>query len=224
MIHRSWRSLKFWKYTYPSLEKKLEEIEASGTVILPRKEDRLKVFDLPFSKVKVVILGQDPYSTKGFAHGLAFSVQPHHQPGVSRYNNTHGHLPPSLRNIFQEYSEDLGYDRPRSGDLREWHKRGVLLLNTALTVEENKPGSHLDLWSKLTYEVLSRLSHRREGLVFMLWGLKAQVFAPLIDQDKHLVLRCGHPSPFSARLFHGNRHFSRACEYLNLKPEFWKLK
>jgi len=158
----------------------------------------------PFDKVKVVILGQDPYPTLGHANGLAFSVQPHVKP-----------LPGSLRNIYKELKDDVGVERP-SGDLSSWAHLGVLLLNTVLTVREGAPGSHAGIgWEALTDEVIHKLSQNRENLVFVLWGKKAQEKAPIIDKSKHLILRAAHPSPLSARNgFFGSKPFSRINAYL----------
>ena len=185
-----------------------------GPHIFPPKELVYKAFDLtPFDKVKVVILGQDPYPTKGYANGLAFSVRPDVKP-----------LPRSLQNIFKEYRDDLGYPQPRNGDLTLWAERGVLLLNSVLTVEEGKPLSHRGLgWEKLTIEVVQKLSEYREGLVFLLWGKSAQEYGGLINASKHLVYRSSHPSPLSAdRGFLGSRPFSTANEFLT-EPIDWRL-
>lgn len=168
----------------------------------------------PFDKVKVVILGQDPYHDIGQANGLCFSVN----PGVP--------MPPSLLNIFKEVHDDTGAPMPVNGDLSRWAEQGVLLLNTSLTVEAHRPASHSDKgWEELTDEAIIRLSKDRENLVFILWGAHAQRKAPLIDATRHLVLRAPHPSPLSAyRGFFGCRHFTRANEYLtahNQTPIIW---
>lgn len=168
----------------------------------------------PFDKVKVVILGQDPYHDIGQANGLCFSVN----PGIP--------MPPSLLNIFKEVHDDTGAPMPVNGDLSRWAEQGVLLLNTSLTVEAHRPASHSDKgWEELTDEAIIRLSKDRENLVFILWGAHAQRKAPLIDSTRHLVLRAPHPSPLSAyRGFFGCRHFTRANEYLtahNQTPIVW---
>jgi uracil-DNA glycosylase len=164
----------------------------------------------PPDKVKVVILGQDPYPTKGHANGLAFSVHPHVKP-----------LPPSLRNIFREYQDDLGYDQPRHGDLTPWAERGVLLINTALEVGKFKQ------WERFTYDKLRRLSGMRRGIVFILWGAKAQEYAALIDVAHNDVLQAPHPSPLSARTgFFGSKPFTTANKLRvsgQLEPVDWKL-
>lgn len=212
-IHPSWNTLKSWDLYNKEIHPKLEEIEHTGSVVLPDLSNRFKALELGVPDVKVVIVGQDPYPTKGHAHGLAFSVKPHIDP-----------IPPSLRNIFTEATEDLGdWFKPRSGDLRQWVSNGVLLLNTALTVEEGKPGSHLKLWSKFTYETLSRVSKSRRAVAWLLWGRQAEQFSGLVPSH-HLLLRSGHPSPLSYRLFRGCKHFSLAADFLETSPQdLWSL-
>lgn len=158
----------------------------------------------PFDKVKVVILGQDPYHDYGQANGLCFSVS----DGIP--------MPPSLINIFKEIRDDLGIEIPSSGNLERWAKQGVLLLNSTLTVEAHRAGSHQGKgWEEFTDEVIMRLANDRQNLVFMLWGSYAIKKGAFIDRNKHLVLTSPHPSPLSAyRGFFGNKHFSRANEYL----------
>ncbi len=158
-------------------------------------------------KTKVVLLGQDPYHGFGQAHGLAFSV-----PDRVRF-------PPSLRNIFKELNSDLGCVIPQSGNLEKWATEGVLLLNTVLTVEESKAGSHRNKgWEIFTDEVIKMLSNRCSDLVFLLWGNPAQQKTKLIDENKHLILKAVHPSPLSAyRGFFGCRPFSKTNEYLKQK-------
>lgn len=158
----------------------------------------------PFDKVKVVILGQDPYHDVGQANGLCFSVA----PGVQ--------MPPSLVNIFKEIESDLGKPFPADGDLGRWASQGVLLLNATLTVRAHSAGSHQGMgWEELTDKVIERLNAERSGLVFILWGSYAARKGELIDRSKHLVLTSPHPSPLSAsRGFFGNHHFSRANAYL----------
>ena len=158
----------------------------------------------PFNEVKVVILGQDPYHDVGQANGLCFSVN----DGIR--------FPPSLRNIFQEIHNDIGSPIPQSGDLTRWAKQGVLLLNATLTVEAHKAASHQRQgWEQFTDEVISHLSNHRQNLVFILWGSYAISKRSLIDPDKHLILTSVHPSPLSAyRGFFGNKHFSKANNYL----------
>lgn len=158
----------------------------------------------PFEGVKVVILGQDPYHDVGQANGLCFSV--------SRGTP----MPPSLINIFKEIKDDLGIDIPDNGDLSRWATQGVLLLNATLTVEAHRAGSHQNRgWEEFTDEVVMRLAQDRSGLVFLLWGSYAIKKGAFIDRNRHLVLTSPHPSPLSAyRGFFGNKHFSKANEYL----------
>ena len=158
----------------------------------------------PFNEVKVVILGQDPYHDVGQANGLCFSVN----DGIQ--------FPPSLRNIFQEIHNDVGSPIPQSGDLTRWAKQGVLLLNATLTVEAHKAASHQRQgWEQFTDEVISHLSQHRRNVVFILWGSYAISKRTLINPEKHLILTSVHPSPLSAyRGFFGNKHFSKANNYL----------
>ena len=158
----------------------------------------------PFDKVKVVIIGQDPYHGPGQAHGLCFSVP----DGIQQ--------PPSLQNIFKEISQDLGIPMPASGNLEKWAKQGVLLLNATLTVRARQAGSHQNRgWEQFTDSAIRKLSEEREHLVFLLWGNYAIAKRELIDESKHLILTSPHPSPFSAnRGFFGNRHFSKTNNYL----------
>lgn len=163
----------------------------------------------PFDRVRVVILGQDPYHGPGQAHGLCFSV-PADIPD-----------PPSLRNIFKELVTDLGRSAPVSGDLTDWAKQGVFLLNTTLTVRDGAPFSHVGRgWEEFTDATIRRLSESREGIVFVLWGSHAQKKLPLIDTTRHLVLKSAHPSPLSAyRGFFGSKPFSRINEHLRARGE-----
>ena len=158
----------------------------------------------PFDRVKVVIIGQDPYHEPGQAHGLCFSVQ----DGTP--------FPPSLQNIFKEITDDLGRPRPTSGDLTRWADQGVLLLNATLTVRAHRAGSHQGHgWETFTDAVIRCLNAERQHLVYMLWGAYAQKKGASIDTSRNLVLTSPHPSPLSAhRGFFGNRHFSRANDYL----------
>lgn len=170
----------------------------------------------PLERVKVVIIGQDPYHGPGQAHGLCFSVQ----PGVP--------VPPSLQNIFKELKRDLNIDPPNHGCLQHWAEQGVLLLNTSLTVEQGKAGSHASAgWQPFTDKVIEVASRERPHLVFLLWGAHAQSKERLIDPTKHLILRSPHPSPLSAhRGFIGNGHFGRTNKFLEqhgLAPVVWAL-
>lgn len=158
----------------------------------------------PFDQVKVVIIGQDPYHGPGQANGLAFSVA----PGVQ--------IPPSLRNIFKEVSDDTGAPIPVDGDLTRWARQGVLLLNASLTVREHQPKSHSGIgWERFTEAAVRLLAEQRDHLVFLLWGSDAIRRGDFIDRSRHLVMTCVHPSPLSAsRGFFGNHQFTRANEYL----------
>lgn len=175
-------------------------------VIFPHSQECFTALnETPFDQVKVVILGQDPYHGKGQAHGLSFSVK----PGVR--------IPPSLVNIYKELESDLGIKPANHGYLSQWAKQGVLLLNSVLTVEEGKAGSHQNKgWETFTDQVISMINDESQGVVFLLWGAYAQKKGRFIDRNKHLVLESVHPSPLSAhRGFLGCRHFSQANAYLN---------
>jgi len=191
-------------------EKKLYRVYPPGNRIFA-------AFDLsPFSTIKVVILGQDPYHGDGQAHGLCFSVP----EGIA--------LPPSLVNIYKEITTDLGIPLPKSGNLEKWAKQGVLLLNATLTVRANQAGSHQRRgWENFTDEVIRQLSARHSGLVFILWGSYAQAKEAIIDTSKHFILKAVHPSPLSVyRGFFGCRHFSRTNELLvqaEKEPVDWRL-
>src|SRR5574344_213362 len=179
--------------------------EYKDKTIYPKASNIFNAFNLcPFDKVKVVILGQDPYHEPNQAHGLCFSVL---EPTPS---------PPSLKNIFKEINLDLGIEPLESGDLTRWASQGVLLLNATLTVEAHKAGSHQGKgWEEFTDRVIFNLANRKSGLVFLLWGSYAQKKGEFIDQTKHLVLKSVHPSPLSAhRGFFGNHHFSQTNSYL----------
>jgi uracil-DNA glycosylase len=171
----------------------------------------------PFCAIKVVILGQDPYHGEGQAHGLSFSVQ----PGVK--------IPPSLVNMYKELEMDLGINPVNHGYLQQWAEQGVLLLNSVLTVEASKAGSHQNKgWEKFTDKIISLINEKHQGVVFMLWGAYAQKKGRQIDRQKHCVLESVHPSPLSAyRGFLGCQHFSKTNEYLVSKgktPIQWALE
>lgn len=206
-IEPSWRAAlkaEFDKPYFIQLTKTIRNAYLTETVF-PPPQYIFNAFNLcPFDKVKVVILGQDPYHGPQQAHGLAFSV-----PDETK-------TPPSLQNIYKEIKNDLGIDVPKSGNLERWAKQGVLLLNATLTVEQSHPGSHQGLgWETFTDGVIENISDQKEHVVFMLWGNFARSKATLIDHDKHLVLEAPHPSPFSAHSgFFGCRHFSQANAYL----------
>jgi uracil-DNA glycosylase len=195
---------------------------AAGRRYLPSGEHVLRAFQQPLGAVRVLIMGQDPYPTPGYAVGLSFSVPP-----------TVGRLPPSLLNIFREYSDDLGYPAPSSGDLVPWSERGVLLLNRVLTVRPGQPGSHRGLgWEEVTEQAIRALAARqapagdgRAPLVAILWGRDARNLAPLLEGVP--LIESAHPSPNSAdRGFFGSRPFSRANKLLEQQgapPVDWKL-
>lgn len=207
-IEKSWKNQlinEFEKDYFQKLTRFIRQEYESQTVY-PNGNQIFNAFDLcPFEDVKVVILGQDPYHEPGQAHGLCFSVP----EGISN--------PPSLMNIFKEIKSDMGYEPNKNGNLTRWSKQGVLLLNATLTVRAHLAGSHQNKgWETFTDSVVHALNEKREGLVFMLWGSYAQKKGCFIDENRHLVLKSVHPSPLSAhRGFFGNRHFSRANDWLN---------
>ena len=195
----------------------LRERIRAGARIHPQSQNIFAAFDAtPFDAVKAVVLGQDPYHGPGQAHGLCFSVL----PGVE--------VPPSLQNIYKELARDTGFVPPAHGYLLPWAQRGVLLLNSVLTVEEGRAGSHQGKgWEGFTDHVVDVLNREREGLVFLLWGSYAQAKGRVIDPRRHRVLKAPHPSPLSAhRGFIGCGHFSAANEYLarhGAAPVDWSL-
>lgn len=170
----------------------------------------------PYSKVKVVILGQDPYHNEGQAHGLAFSVKPDVE------------IPPSLKNIFKEMHDDIGFVIPNNGYLKKWADNGIFLLNTTLTVRAHAANSHKDIgWETFTDDIISELNDKNDPIVFLLWGANARSKAKLITNDKHLVLQAPHPSPLSAyNGFFGCKHFSKATAFLKSvgKDIDWSLE
>jgi len=188
----------------------LREEKTHGKEIYPPGPDIFNAFEhTPFDKVRVVILGQDPYHGPGQAHGLSFSVR----PGVR--------VPPSLQNMFKEIEGSLGIPRPDHGCLTPWADRGVLLLNAVLTVEAGQAASHQGKgWEGFTDAAIDALNRQRDGLVFLLWGSHAQKKGQLIDEKRHLILRSVHPSPLSAhRGFLGCGHFAKANAYLQSHGE-----
>ena len=206
-IDRSWKEhlqTEFDKPYFKTLTDFVRDEYARATVYPPGRLI-FNAFDLcPFDKVKVVIIGQDPYHEPGQAHGLCFSVQ----DGIQ--------FPPSLRNIFKEISDDLGKPVPVSGDLTRWARQGVLLLNATLTVRAGQAGSHQGHgWEEFTDAVIRELNSGRDGLVFILWGGYAKKKGAIIDRSRHFVLSSAHPSPLSAyNGFFGNHHFSQTNEWL----------
>jgi len=219
-IEESWKqNLKdeFDKIYFQQIVTFLKAEKSAGKIIYPPGPLIFNAFNkTPFSKVEVVLLGQDPYHNKGQAHGLSFSVP----DGIPK--------PPSLINIFKELESDLGIAPPKNGNLERWAMQGVLLLNASLTVRQNEPGSHSKIgWLQFTDSVISKISDNKKGIVFLLWGKFAQEKQSLIDETKHYVLKAAHPSPFSAdKGFFGCRHFSKTNDLLVLqhkKPIDWKL-
>lgn len=216
-----------WKYGLSEflLSPKMDELKAF--LVEEKKADKIiyppnhLIFNTlnttPLDRVKVVILGQDPYHGPNQAHGLSFSVQ----KGVA--------LPPSLRNIFHELHADVGVERPKHGDLTHWAEQGVLLLNAVLTVEAGQPTSHQKRgWEEFTDHVIDVLNEQREHIVFILWGAYAQRKGQRINQDKHLVLKAAHPSPLAANRggFFGCKVFSKSNNYLKqhgIEPIDWQL-
>ena len=207
-IEASWKTRLDGPFNAPymtTLSSFLRTEKADGKRIYPPGNQIFRAFELtPFDTVKVVILGQDPYHGPGQAHGLSFSVASDVQP------------PPSLRNIYRELEDDLGISHPGHGNLESWARRGVLLLNTCLTVEEGHAGSHQGKgWELFTDEVIRCLNDERENLVFILWGRKAQDKCTEINRDRHHVITSVHPSPLSASNgFFGSKPFSQANAYL----------
>lgn len=210
-LHSSWKSKLHSEFKKDSM-KKLTSFLATeyknGKVIYPQEDDLFAALNLtPLDKVKVVIVGQDPYHGPGQAHGLCFSVQ----DGVR--------FPPSLRNIFKELHDDIGIPIPTSGSLKKWAEHGVLLLNAVLTVEDGKANAHQGKgWEEFTDKIIHLVNEERENVVFILWGAYAQKKAAFVDRSRHFVIESVHPSPLSAhRGFFGTKPFSRANAYLKSK-------
>lgn len=209
-IASSWKSHLSDEFKKPYFEQLISFVkeEYKTHVIYPPGREIFRAFDeADFNKVKVVIIGQDPYHGPGQANGLCFSVR----EGVRN--------PPSLVNIFKEIHADLGKPIPTSGELERWASQGVLLLNATLTVRAQTPGSHQKKgWEEFTDAVIKRISDEKQNVVFLLWGAYAQKKGEVIDRNKHLVLMSAHPSPFSAdRGFFGCKHFSKTNAYLKSK-------
>jgi uracil-DNA glycosylase len=212
-IEPSWKKVLSEEFDKEYFKKLTEFVksEYQTATVYPPPKFIFRAFELtPFDKVKVVILGQDPYHGKGQANGLCFAV------------NRGLRLPPSVQNIYKEITTDLA--RPPAypdGDLEEWAKQGVLLLNTTLTVSEKNPGSHQKRgWEEFTDAVIKKLSDEKDHVVFILWGAYAQKKGTVIDDQKHLVIKSAHPSPFSAyNGFFGSQPFSKCNNYLSLYGE-----
>jgi uracil-DNA glycosylase len=219
-LHESWKAPlrpEFDADYMAQLRSFLVAEKAAGKRIFPKGSEWFRAMDLtPLDKVRVVILGQDPYHGPGQAHGLCFSVK----PGVTP--------PPSLVNIYKELHSDLGIERSRHGFLEHWAQQGVLLLNSVLTVEMAKAASHQGKgWERFTDAVIQLVNAKDEPVVFLLWGAYAQKKAAFVDTSKHLVLKAAHPSPLSAHNgFLGCRHFSKCNAFLESKglpPIDWAL-
>lgn len=219
-IAESWKHRlhpEFDKPYFEQLKNFLKQEKALGKTIFPPGNQIFAAFDYTtFEHVKVVILGQDPYHGQGQAHGLCFSVN----KGIA--------VPPSLQNIYKELKSDVdGFTIPNHGDLSHWAQQGILLLNTTLTVEKDKAGSHQGKgWEQFTDAVIQTISTQKEHVVFILWGNFAKGKIPLIDASKHLILTAAHPSPMAANRggFFGCKHFSKTNSYLlshNLTPINW---
>ena len=215
-MHPSWKPFlqsEFAKPYFQELSAFLHEAYATKT-IFPPKVQVFRAFTTDLGAVKVVILGQDPYHTPGAAHGLAFSV-PDSQP-----------IPPSLVNIYREIDAEYGHHANPTGNLTNWQRQGVLLLNNVLTVEAHRAGSHRGHgWETFTEAVIRYLNDQRPHLVFLLWGRDARSKKPLIDASRHLILESPHPSPLSAHSgFFGNNHFRLTNQFLeqhDLAPIEW---
>jgi len=218
-IEPSWKEAlkdEFGKTYFQQLVHHLKTERLQGKTIYPSGSNIFNAFEkTPIQKVKVVIIGQDPYHGHGQAHGLSFSVP----EGVAQ--------PPSLINILKELHDDCGVQIPTHGNLEKWARQGVMLLNASLTVRAAEPMSHSKIgWSNFTDMVIKTISDHRKNVVFLLWGKFAQEKLSLIDTSKHLVLKAAHPSPLSSNGFFGCRHFSKANEYLmkqGIDPIDWKL-
>jgi len=209
---------EFEKKYMKDLKAFLLQEKEEGFTVYPKGTDIFNAFNItPFDKVKVVILGQDPYHGDGQAHGLSFSVK----KGIT--------VPPSLKNIYKELETDIeGFKTPSHGHLTEWAEEGVLLLNATLTVRARQPGSHQGKgWEAFTDQAISQLSDQKTGLVFLLWGKFAQNKSILIDESKHTVIKSAHPSPFSAYTgFFGSKPFSKTNAALiaqGKKPVNWQI-
>ncbi|PKB00507.1 uracil-DNA glycosylase [Flavobacteriaceae bacterium MAR_2009_75] len=212
-IEESWKQQLQTEFEQPYFKQLSQFIKTEYAMhtCYPKGKDVFAAFDhSSFDKTKVVIIGQDPYHGPGQANGLCFSVK----DGIAH--------PPSLINIFKEIETDLGKPYPKSGNLERWAEQGVLLLNATLTVRAHEAGSHQKRgWETFTDEVIKKLSDKREGLIFLLWGGFAKKKAALIDKQKHHILTSGHPSPLSANrgYWFGNKHFSRTNEILRQNAE-----
>lgn len=218
-IHPSWKQVLHSEFSAPYFQKLKEFLvnEKKQHIVYPPGNKIFAAFDhTPFEKVKVVIIGQDPYHKAGQANGLSFSVS----PGIAK--------PASLINIFKELRDDLGIPIPQSGNLEPWADQGVLLLNATLTVREGEAGSHQGKgWETYTDAVIKTISEQKKGVVFLLWGRFAHTKEELIDHNKHFILKAAHPSPLARGAFFGSRHFSKTNEILKkegLEPIDWRIE
>ncbi|MBK9107909.1 MAG: uracil-DNA glycosylase [Saprospiraceae bacterium] len=219
-IETSWKAIlkeEFEKEYFKNLSQFLKAEIAQGKIIYPPGKLIFNAFNsCSFTKLKVVILGQDPYHGPGEAMGLSFSVP----KGIA--------IPPSLHNIFKELNRSYGYGIPKNGDLSTWAHQGVLLLNASLTVAHKSPNSHKNSgWHQFTDAVISLISEHKQHVVFMLWGNFAKSKRGLIDPSKHLILESAHPSPLAGTAFSGNDHFAKANTYLEsngIQPIDWKIE
>ncbi len=215
-FHNDWDDILYEEVSKEYFNNILNEVNKlySEKTIYPPKKDVFNAFRLSYKDVKVVILGQDPYHGEGEAHGYAFSC-------------LKTPIPPSLKNIYKELYDDLGIKKDiLDGNLMPWVRQGVMLLNTGLTVEKDKPNSHKDLgWQVFTDEVIRKLNERDKPVVFILWGNNARNKKSLITNSRHLVIESAHPSPFSARNgFFGSKPFSKTNKFLeknNITPIKW---
>ena len=219
MITKKWDEILKEEYEKPYFKHMCKKVhdEYENKIIFPPKKDVFNSMKLTdFDNVKVVILGQDPYHGINEAEGLSFSVK----EGIRK--------PPSLQNIFKELQSDLGYNPPENGSLRKWAKEGVLLLNSILTVEKDKPLSHKDIgWIRFTDEIIKKINEKETPVVFILWGAFAKSKKTLITNSKHLIIESSHPSPFSCHYgFFGSKPFSKANNFLiknKISPVDFKL-
>ncbi|HPG05495.1 MAG TPA: uracil-DNA glycosylase [Saprospiraceae bacterium] len=219
-IETSWKKVlaeEFAKPYFQEIKHFLQEQKQQGITVYPPGSLIFNAFNTtPFEQVKVVVIGQDPYHGPGQAMGLSFSVP----RGIA--------IPASLRNIYKELQNSLGFIPPNHGDLSYWAEQGVFMLNAILTVAAGQPGSHKNIgWQEFTNAVIQKLSEERTGLIFLLWGRFARTKIELIDEMKHYVLESAHPSPLAGNAFLGNGHFAKTNEILEKqgsKPIDWQLK
>ena len=209
-IESSWKKELSDEFTKPYFESLIQfvksEYQAHPNAVFPKGNQIFKAFDAcPFNQVKVVMLGQDPYPTRGHAHGLCFSVEPDVRP-----------LPKSLNNIYKEMETDLGIAPRENGDLRHWAEQGVFMLNSVLTVREGQANSHAKKgWERFTDAVIEKLANKQDGIVYILWGSKAQDKGRVVNASNNKIIVSPHPSPLSSyRGFFGSKPFSQTNEYL----------